>query len=108
MKIVLYTETDCPDCIEVKKGLDENNIQFESKDLNEVSDNLANRNPNKWEHIDLIKEHDLPPWVPTAVIEDGDRTIFVCSSNKTGNKGNIYIADEPEIMLNQIKEIIGS
>ena len=33
MKIVLYTEADCPDCIEVKKGLNENNIPFENKDL---------------------------------------------------------------------------
>ena len=106
MKIVLYTENDCPDCIEVKKGLNENNIKFENKDLNEESENLANRYPNKWEHIDLIKDNGLPPWVPTAVITDGDKTTFVCSSNNTGNKGNIYIADEPEIMINQIKEII--
>jgi|TARA_R110000744_G_scaffold170885_4_gene289211 hypothetical protein len=106
MKIVLYTELDCPDCIEVKKGLNENNITFENKDLNEVSDNLANRNPNKWEHIDLIRDYNLPPWVPTAVITEGDKMTFVCSSNKTGNKGDVYIAEEPEIMVNQIKEII--
>ena len=107
MKITLYTETDCPDCIELKKGLKENNIEFENKDLGEEGDNLANKFPNKWEHIDLIRDYNLPPWVPTAVIEDGDRTIFVCTSNKTGNKDNIYIAEEPEIMLNQIKEIVG-
>ena len=107
MKIVLYTELDCPDCIELKKGLKENNIEFENKDLNFVSDDLTNRNPNKWEHLDLIKDYNLPPWVPTAVITDGDKKTFVCSSNDTGNKGNIYIGEEPEIMLEQIKEIIG-
>ena len=106
MKITLYTEIDCPDCMELKKGLKENNIEFENKDLNEKSDNLANMFPNKWEHIDLIRDYNLPPWVPTAVIIDGDKTTFVCSSNKTGNQGNIYIGEEPEIMLNQIKEII--
>ena len=80
MKIVLYTEKDCPDCIEVKKGLNENNIQFENKDLNEEGENLANRHPNKWEHIDLIRDYNLPPWVPTAVITKDDKTIFVCYS----------------------------
>ena len=39
MKILLYTEMDCPDCVELKKGLKENNIEFENKDLNEKSDN---------------------------------------------------------------------
>ena len=106
MKIVLYSEADCPDCVEVKKGLKENNIEFENKDLMEKSDNLMNQYTNKWEHIDLIRDNELPPWVPTAVITDGDKKIFVCSSNKTGNKGDVYIAEEPEIMVNQIKEII--
>ena len=94
MKIVLYSEADCPDCVEVKKGLKENNIEFENKDLMEKSDNLMNQYPNKWEHIDLIRDNELPPWVPTAVITDGDK------------KGDVYIAEEPEIMVNQIKEII--
>jgi hypothetical protein len=107
MKIVLYTEEDCPDCIEVKKGLKENNIEFENKDLNEKSKDLTNMYPNKWDHIDLIKDNGLPPWVPTAVITDGDKTTFVCSSNDTGNKGNIYIGEDPEILVNQIKQIIG-
>ena len=106
MKIKLYTEVDCPDCVELKKGLKENNIEFENKDLMEKSDNPMNKYPNKWEHIDLIRDNNLPPWVPTAVITDGDKTTFVCSSNKTGNKGNIYIGEEPEILLNQIKKII--
>ena len=97
---------DCPDCIEVKKKLTESDIQFENKDLNEKSDDLTNMFPHKWEHIDLIRDYNLPPWVPTAVITDGDRTTFVCSSNKSGHKDNIYIAEEPEIMINQIKEII--
>jgi len=106
MKIKLYTESDCPDCLEVKKALVALNIEFENKDLMEKGENLANLHPNKWEHIDMIKDYNLPPWVPTAVIVDGDKKIFVCSSNKTGQKGNIHIAETPQIMVDKITKII--
>ena len=107
MKITLYTEEDCPDCIELKK-VDASKCCALPVNCDVYKSEVKIPKTVRMNFIDLIKEHDLPPWVPTAVIEDGDRTIFVCSSNKTGNKGNIYIADEPEIMLNQIKEIVGS
>lgn len=106
MEIILYTETDCEDCVNLKNLLKKANIKFENKDLNEESKNLMNKHPNKWEHLDLIKDYNLPPWVPTAVIKNNDKMTFVCSSNKTGNEGNIYIAEEPEIMIKQIKKIL--
>ena len=106
MEIILYTETDCEDCENLKNLLKKANIKFKNKDLNEESENLMNKHPNKWEHIDLIRDYNLPPWVPTAVIKNNDKMTFVCSSNKTGNKGNIFIAEDNEKLFNTIVELI--
>jgi len=108
MKITLYSESDCPDCIEIKKALVALGIEFENKDLMEKSTNLMNQFPNKWEHLDMIKDYEIPPWIPTVVILDGDKKSFVCTSNKTGNKGNIYIGETPEQMIEHITKIIGN
>ena len=32
--------------------------------------------------------------------------VFVCSSNKTGNKGNIHIAETSELLFEKIKELL--
>ena len=106
MEITIYTEEDCDECKELKERLIKANIKFENKDLNERSDNLMNQFPNKWEHIDLIKEHNLPPWVPTAIIRNGEDTKFVCASNKTGQQGNIFIAEDSEKLFNVIVKLI--
>ena len=44
-KITLYTEPECPDCIDLKERLKKANIDFENKDLLEKSDNLMNQYP---------------------------------------------------------------
>tara|TARA_R110000803_G_scaffold39315_5_gene84863 strand:+ start:6852 stop:7175 length:324 start_codon:yes stop_codon:yes gene_type:complete len=105
-ELILYTEKECVDCVDVKKMLNNEKIKFTSKDLMEKSEDLANQYPNKWEHIDLVKEYGLPPWVPVAVIKEGDSMVFVCSSNKTGNKGNIHIAETSELLFEKIKELL--
>ena len=50
----------------------------------------------------------LPPWVPMAVINKGEKhpLKFVCSSTKTGEKGNVYIAETTELMEKKIKELL--
>jgi len=106
MEIILYSENDCEDCKDLKRRLTEANIKFENKDLDEKSDNLMNMFPNKWEHTDLIRDYNLPPWVPKVVIKNNDNMTFVCSSNKTGNKGNIFIAEDNEKLFNTIVELI--
>ena len=102
-KITLYTEPECPDCIDLKKRLKEAN-----KDLLEKSDNLMNQHPNKWEHKDLVDDYQLPPWVPMVVLDKGEKDPlnFVCSSTKTGTKGNIHIAETTELMEKKIKELL--
>ena len=105
-ELILYTEKECVDCVDVKKMLNNEKIKFTSKDLMEKSEDLRNQYPNKWDHIDLIKEYDLPPWVPMAIIKEGDNMVFVCSSNKTGNKGNVHIAETTELLFEKIKELI--
>ena len=52
-ELILYTEKECVDCVDVKKMLNNEKIKFTSKDLMEKSEDLANQYPNKWEHIDL-------------------------------------------------------
>ena len=110
MEIIIYTEEDCDECKELKERLNEANIKFENKDLNEKSDNLMNQFPNKWEHIDLIRDHNLPPWVPMAMIlksdEKNGETYFVCASNKTEQQGNIFIAEDSEKLFNVIVKLI--
>jgi len=108
-KITLYTEPECDDCKDLKKRLKEANIDFQNKDLLEHdSTNLMNQYPNKWEHKDLVDEMNLPPWVPMAVINKGKKhpLSFVCSSNKTGERGNVYIAETTELMEKKIKELL--
>tara|TARA_R110000824_G_scaffold327274_1_gene514168 strand:+ start:360 stop:683 length:324 start_codon:yes stop_codon:yes gene_type:complete len=106
MEIILYSEQDCDECKELKKRLNKANIKFENKDLNKKGKNLMTQFPNKWEHIDLINEHNLPPWVPTVMVRDGDDTKFVCASNKTGQQGNIFIGEDSEKLFNAIVKLI--
>jgi hypothetical protein len=107
-KITLYTEPECPDCIDLKERLKKANIDFENKDLLEKSDNLMNQYPNKWEHKDLVDDYQLPPWVPMVILDKGEKhpLNFVCSSTKTGTKGNIHIAETTELMEKKIKELL--
>ena len=105
-EIILYTEKECADCVELKEKLNSENIKFTNKDLMEESDNPACKHPNKWEHTDLIRDYNIPRWVPTAVIKEGDDMKFICSSTITKNDGNIDLAENSDLLFERIKELI--
>ena len=105
-EIILYTEKECVDCAELKERLKSENIKFTNKDLMEESSDLTCKYPNKWEHTDLIRDYNLPRWVPTAVIKEDDNMKFVCSSTITKDDGDIYLAENSELLFKKIKELL--
>ena len=105
-EVILYTEKECVDCAELKEKLTNENIKFINKDLMEESEDLRCKYPNKWEHIDLVKDYGLPRWVPTAVIKEGDNMKFICSSTITKNDGDIYLGENSELLFQRIKELL--
>jgi hypothetical protein len=111
-EIILYTEKECVDCVELKERLNSESIKFTNKDLMEESDDLTCKYPNKWEHTDLVRDYNLPQWVPTAVIKEGDKMKFVCSSTteyairNSKDGGDIYLAENSELLFEKIKELL--
>ena len=98
---------ECDDCKALIKLLTEEDIDFNNKVLDEeIPDILTGNFPNKWEHHDLIRDYNLPPWVPKVMIKTDNDVKFVCTSTKTEQNGNIYICENNEIMVEKIKELI--
>lgn len=84
-KLKIYTEDICPDCIELKKKLEENTIPFINKSITHTMDRNSNtgyhkeKSNNRWDFIDLSNEFpEKVKFSPVMVIEnlDGKKDVF--------------------------------
>ena len=76
-KLTIYTETTCPGCVELKNSLKDMAIPFSEKNITKDPTNPNGPNSdNRWEYIDITKEHEVVMLVPLIVVEhaDGDAT----------------------------------
>ena len=87
-KLTLMTEDVCPDCIELKKKLDEKTVPYVNKSITAANPSAnANFNQdidkvkttNRWEFIDLSREFpEKVKFTPVMVIEnlEGEKDVF--------------------------------
>ena len=84
-KITLYWESVCPDCVEIKRLLDEANIKYISKcitvdEVNHPQNKMVNTN-NRWEFHDFAREHPNSfRFSPVIVMEDEEFNFEFISS----------------------------
>ena len=71
-KLTIYTETECTGCIELKELLKNNSIPFTEKSITPEKSKQGPRMDNRWEYIDLTREHEEVKLVPVIVVDDVD------------------------------------
>ena len=71
-KLTIYTETTCPGCQELKELLKENATPFSEKSITPEPSMKGPNTDNRWEFIDLTREHEEVRLVPVIVVEGSD------------------------------------
>jgi glutaredoxin len=84
VSVIIYTMKGCPHCTELKKKLDEQNIEYYDRDIFEYSD--------EYQIFVEITDNDL---VPSLLIIEGDETNY---------ESHVYV---PDVHYNDINEAVG-
>ena len=104
-KLTLYHETECPDCNELKKLLNENEVPYIDKCITVAAGENRNQQMintnNRWEFHDFAKEHPNEfRYAPVIVIEDEEFNYEFISA------GYHFEMGKPEQALKNIQTLL--
>jgi|21_taG_2_1085346.scaffolds.fasta_scaffold03128_3 glutaredoxin len=91
-KLTIYSEKECPTCIELKNSLNDIAIPFEEKDITKDPTNVNSPSQNnRWEYIDITKEQEGTMLVPLICVEDVDGDIKYHSAGRDFDEVDEFI-----------------
>lgn len=86
VSVIVYTMKGCPFCVDFKKMLDENNIQYYDRDINEHS--------SEYDTYSKITNNDM---IPSLLIIEGD---------EKNHKSFLYAPERNFNELNEALELV--